>query len=164
MKHLEIENKYLLSHKKAVNFIKTLTNYSTKDIEQIYFAYSTKSTKRARKVDGKYILTIKKGDGKVRKEYEKEISRQKYKKLKKMRIGRTIKKTRYIFNLSGYTFELDIFKGSLKGLAYLEVEFDSIKQMKNFTLPKVLKKITKRDVSNDKRYTNAFLAIKSSKS
>ena len=158
MKHLEIENKYLLSHKKAVNFIKTLTNYSTKDIEQIYFAYSTKSTKRVRKVDGKYILTIKKGDGKVRKEYEKEICRQKYKKLKKKRIGRVIKKRRYIFELDSHTYELDIFKGSLKGLAYLEVEFDTVEKMQNFALPESLQKIVKKDVSNDRKYTNAFLA------
>ena len=159
MKHLEIENKYLLSHKKAVDFIKTLTNYSTKDIKQIYFAYSTKSTKRVRKVDDKYILTVKKGDGKVREEYKKEITKKRYKKFKKKKIGRVIKKRRYVFELDGYTYELDIFKGSLKGLAYLEVEFNSIEKMKNFTLPESLQKIVKKDVSGDRRYTNAFLAV-----
>ncbi len=159
MKHLEIENKYLLSHKKAVNFIKTLTNYNIKDMEQIYFSYSPKAIKRVRKVNNKYILTIKKGDGKVRKEYEKEISKNRYKKFKKKRLGRIIKKRRYIFELDKYIFELDNFKDSLKGLTYLEIEFNSIEKMNNFTLPESLQKIVKKDVSNDRRYTNAFLAI-----
>jgi len=43
-------------------------------------------------------------------------------------------------------------------LAYLEVEFDSVENMNNFTLPKMLQKIIKKDVSNDRKYTNAFLA------
>jgi len=97
MKHLEIENKYLLSYKKAVDFIKTLSDYSIKDIEQIYFSYSIKSTKRARKVDDKYILTIKKGDGKVREEYEKEITRKRYKKFKKKENRKSYKKKTICF-------------------------------------------------------------------
>ena len=159
MKHLEIENKYLLSYNKALEFIKSLSNYTVKNIEQIYFSYSPSSIKRVRKIDDKYILTIKKGNGKVREEFEKEISKEKYKKFKKKRIGRVIKKRRYVFELEGYIFELDIFKGDLKGLAYLEVEFESLDKMKDFSLPKNLQQIVKKDVSNDRRYTNAFLAI-----
>ncbi len=159
MKHLEIENKYLLSYKKAVDFIKRLGSCSIKDIEQIYFSYSPKSTKRVRRVNDKYILTVKKGDGKVREEYEKEITRKKYKKFKKKRIGRVIKKRRYVFGFDGLTYELDIFKGSLKGLAYLEVEFDNVDKMKDFVLPESLQRIVKKDVSSDRKYTNAFLAV-----
>ena len=160
MKHLEIENKYLLSYNKTLKFIKSLSNYKAHKIKQFYLSCTPKATKRVRKVDGKYILTVKKGSGKIRKEKEKEINKKRYKKLKKSKIGRTIKKIRYVFELEGHTYELDIFRGDLKGLAYLEIEFSDIRQMQNFTLPKILRKIVKKDVSNDKRYTNAFLAIK----
>jgi len=159
MKHLEIENKYLLSHKKALRFVKRLEYFSVQKIEQAYCQSSDDITKRVRKI-GKstYILTIKKGSGKVREEYEKYISRRRYKKLKKKRIGKVIKKKRYVFELDGYVFELDIFKGTLKGLAFLEVEFDSTKKLDSFVLPKPLKKMVIKDVSDDKRFTNASLA------
>jgi CHAD domain-containing protein/CYTH domain-containing protein len=159
MKHLEIENKYLLSYEKALDFINSLREYNVEKIEQAYFSYSPKSTKRVRKSNDKYILTIKKGSGRIREEFEKNISKKKYKKLIKKKIGRTIKKNRYIFELEGYKFELDIFKKSLKGLAFLEIEFKDEKEQKSFTPPNPLKEIIIKDVSEDRSYTNAFLAI-----
>ena len=158
MKHLEIENKYILSYNKALKFVKSLPSYKVYKIEQSYLSNEANKTKRVRKIDNKYILTIKKGEGKIKEEREKYISKKRYKKLKKRKIGHTIKKRRYVFELGRFTYELDIFRGSLKGLAYLEIEFKSAKQMKKFTLPKRVKKIVKKDVSGDKRYSNAFLA------
>lgn len=158
MKHLEIENKYILSYNKALKFVKSLPSYKVYKIEQSYLSNEANKTKRVRKIDNKYILTIKKGEGRIKEEREKYISKKRYKKLKKRKIGHTIKKRRYLFKLGSFTYELDIFRGSLKGLAYLEIEFKNAKQMKKFTLPKRVKKIVKKDVSGDKRYSNAFLA------
>lgn len=159
MKHLEIENKYLLSYEKALDFINSLSKYSVKKMEQAYFSYTPKSTKRVRKSDNRYILTVKKGSGRIREEFEKNISQKKYKKLKKKKIGKTIKKNRYIFDIDGHKYELDIFKGALKGLAFLEIEFKNEEELKSFTLPSPLKNIIIKDVSEDRSYTNAFLAV-----
>ncbi len=159
MKHLEIENKYLLSYEKAVNFINSIKNYKVDKIEQAYFAYTPKYTKRVRKLNNKYILTVKKGNGIIREESEKRINKKIYKKLIKRKIGKIIKKNRYRFELDRYRFELDIFKSNLKKLAFLEIEFQDKKELKNFILPDTLKNIIIKDVSEDMHYTNAFLAV-----
>ncbi len=164
MKNLEIENKYLLSHKKAIAFLKKLKSYETHKITQIYIKIFKGNVKRIRKIDDKYIQTVKKGNGKVRKEYEKYISKKKFNKLSHKKIGKTIKKTRYVFSLDGYNFkhkfELDIFKGRLKGLAYLEIEFDNEQDMQKFTLPWELENLVLKNVSSDINYTNSSLVLK----
>ena len=111
----------------------------------------------------KYIQTIKKGNGKVRKEFEKYISRKKYTKLSHKKIGKKIKKTRYAFSLDGYNFahkfELDMFRGRLKGLSYLEIEFNNEQDMQKFVLPQQLKELVLKNVSSDINYTNSSLAL-----
>ena len=167
MKNLEIENKYLLSHKKAIAFLKKLKNYEAHKITQIYIKIYKGNVKRIRKIDNKYIQTIKKGNGKVRKEFEKQISRKKFTKLSHKKIGKKIKKTRYVFSLDGYDFkhkfELDMFKGRLKGLSYLEIEFDNEQDMQKFVLPQLLKNLVLKNVSSDINYTNSSLVLQRKK-
>ncbi len=163
MKNLEIENKYLLSYEKAIAFLKNLNNYETHKIVQIYIKIFKNNIKRIRKIDDRYILTIKKGSGRVRKEFENDISKKKFDKLSRKKIGNKIKKTRYVFYMENHKFELDIFKGKLKGLAYLEIEFNNEQEMKNFILPKELKDIVLKDVSSDINYTNSSLVLKRKK-
>ena len=167
MKNLEIENKYLLSHKKAIAFLKKLKNYDTHKITQIYIEIFKNNVKRIRKIDDNYIQTIKKGNGKVRKEFEKHISKKKFTKLSHKKIGKKIKKIRYVFSINGYDFthkfELDIFKGRLKGLVYLEIEFNNEKDMQRFILPQQLKKLVLKNVSSDINYTNSSLALQRKK-
>ena len=115
----------------------------------------------------KYIQTIKKGNGKVRKEFEKYISRKKYTKLSHKKIGKKIKKTRYAFSLDGYNFahkfELDMFRGRLKGLSYLEIEFNNEQDMQKFVLPQQLKNLVLKNVSSDINYTNSSLVLQRKK-
>ncbi len=162
MKNLEIENKYLLSYEKAVKFIQSLQNYRRKKIIQSYIKYSKNSIKRVRKIGNKYLFTLKKGSGRIREEKEKFITKKRYKRLSKQKIGKKIKKIRYFFTIDNKNYELDIFKGKLKGLAFLEIEFKNEKDMKNFFLPDILVQIVVKDVSNDKKYTNSSLALSSS--
>ncbi len=162
MKNLEIENKYLLSYDKALTFLKSLQNYNTKKIVQSYIKYSKNSIKRVRKIGNKYILTFKKGNGRVRVEKEKFITKKRYKKLSKKKIGKKIKKIRYFFTIKDKNYELDIFKGKFKNLAFLEIEFKDEKEMKSFSLPNILSKIVIKDVSEDIKYTNSSLALLSS--
>lgn len=167
MKNVEIEKKYLLSHNEAVAFLKTLKKYDAHKITQIYIKIYKGNVRRIRKIDNKYIQTIKKGNGKVRKEFEKNISKKKFTKLSHKKIGKKIKKTRYVFSLNGYDFahkfELDMFRGRLKGLSYLEIEFNNEQDMQKFVLPPQLKNLVTKDVSSDINYTNSSLVLQRKK-
>lgn len=71
----------------------------------------------------------------------------------------TIEKTRFVFKWHDQVFELDLFKGHLKGLAILEIELpekDTTVELPPF-LP-VIKEVTK-----DKNFNNFSLADKSLK-
>jgi len=160
MKNIEIENKYLLSRKKAMHFIKGIEILKVKHIEQFYIKYGKNSIKRARKSDDEYILTVKRGSGRIREEIEKNISKKRYKKLSKKRIGYKIVKKRYIFKLEEKTYELDIFKKKFKNLSFLEIEFQNEEDLNSFTLPSTLKELVVKDVSEDKNYTNSSLALR----
>lgn len=95
----------------------------------------------------------------VHDEFEKEISKEEYKKhLKNIHPTKTeVEKTRFVFRYEGQLFELDVFKGALKGLAILEIELKDKKQKVN--LPTFLK--IKKEVTGDSKYSNFALAEKS---
>lgn len=94
----------------------------------------------------------------VHEETEREISKSEYEKyLKKANSDKSaVEKTRFVFKFNDQVFELDVFKGALKGLAVLEIELKD----KNETveLPHFLKIV--KEVTKDKRYTNFALADK----
>jgi len=94
----------------------------------------------------------------VHEETEREIDQKEYEKyLKKSNSDKVpVEKTRFVFKFNDQTFELDVFKGPLKGLAILEIELED----KNDTveLPPFLKVI--KEVTKDKRFTNFALADK----
>ncbi len=160
MKNIEIENKYLISKNRGKQFLKSLQKCQKKSIEQAYIKYTKNGIKRVRKIDDRYILTVKKGDGRIREEFEEDISEKRYKKLLKKRIGYLIKKDRYIFLLDGAKYELDIFKNRFKKLSFLEIEFEDKDKMLSFQLPKILQDLIIKDVSDNPNYTNATLALK----
>jgi CYTH domain-containing protein len=68
----------------------------------------------------------------------------------------TIEKTRFVFNYNDQTFELDVFKGPLKGLAILELELKDKNQ--KIELPPFLDII--KEVTEDKSFNNFSLADK----
>lgn len=94
----------------------------------------------------------------VHEETERDISKSEYEKyLKTANPSKSpVEKTRFVFEFQDQTFELDVFKGALKGLAILEIELED----KNDTveLPDFLEIV--KEVTNDKRYTNFALADK----
>lgn len=75
-------------------------------------------------------------------------------------VERYLEKTRYYINLEdNLVAELDIFKGSLEGLFFVEVEFSSAEEMLNFKKPDWFgEDITQEDFS-----ANSFLAGKTFK-
>lgn len=94
----------------------------------------------------------------VHKEKEHEITKAQYEKyLKKSHSDKVeVAKTRFVFKFDDQVFELDVFKGPLRGLAILEIELKNIQD--TVELPPFLKVI--KEVTKDKRYTNFSLADK----
>lgn len=94
----------------------------------------------------------------VHKEVEREISKKEYEKYLKDADPKKVevRKNRFVFKYNDQIFELDVFKGPLKGLAILEIELKS----KNETveLPPFLKVI--KEVTDNQKYSNYNLANK----
>ena len=87
----------------------------------------------------------------VHKEKEHEITKSQYEKsLKKCHPKKVeVQKTRFVFKYNDQTFELDVFKGPLKGLAILEIELRDIDD--TVELPPFLKVIKEMPIETRKR-------------
>lgn len=92
----------------------------------------------------------------VHKEKEHEITKDQYQKYLKFALPNKseVNKIRFVFKYNEQTFELDVFKGPLKGLAIMEIELDDIND--TVELPPYLKVI--KEVTKDKKYNNYELA------
>ena len=98
------------------------------------------------------------GDTGVHEETESEISDKEYQKaLKNANPNKcAVEKTRFVFKWHDQVFELDLFKGNLKGLAILEIELEN--KDDKVELPPFLKIV--KEVTKDKKFTNFSLADK----
>ena len=153
---MEIERKFLVNE-----IPQNLDSYKKFEIEQGYI--STKPTIRIRKINKKYVLTVKSkfavcksdGDPIINNELECEITEKEYEALKERIDGDLIQKFRYIIPLEQeLKAELDVFQGRLLGLVFAEVEFISVEEANNFNKPTWFG----RDVSDDRRYRNSEIA------
>lgn len=145
----EIERKFLVSF-----LPECLDCFCKHEIKQAYI--STSPTLRLRQQDDSYIFTFK-GRGEIKKtEFEYSLTKEEFDKLWEKVETKKIEKTRYLIPLeNNLTAELDIYHGELKGFMNVEVEFDSLEKAEKFKVPKWFGK----DVSTDKRYSNAQLSI-----
>ena len=143
----EIERKF------KVKEIPDLNKYEFKQIEQGYL--NTNPVIRVRKEDEKYYMTYK-GKGHIeREEYNLPLNKESYDHLIVKSDGKIITKKRYLIPYDKYTIELDIFENDYQGLIIAEVEFESMDEANAFTPPEWFGE----DVSKDKNYTNAHLAL-----
>lgn len=150
MQNVEIERKFLLDLEKVPYDFSKLPK---KVIEQGYIIDEI----RVRSVAGKdFVMTIKgeTGDAAVRNEVELNISKEAFSILMARDDVHKISKSRYIVDEGNNKFEIDVYEGKLKGLAFLEVEFNSKEEAEKFQVPSWIKK----EVTNDFRYRNSFLA------
>lgn len=94
----------------------------------------------------------------VHEETEHEITKSQYEKyLKQAHPDKVaVEKTRFVFKYRDQVFELDVFKGPLKGLVILEIELK--KKNQPVELPPFLKVV--KEVTKDKRFNNFSLADK----
>ena len=104
-----------------------------------------------------FILTVKRGAGLVREEWETDISQQEYENLA-TRIypgTRMIEKRRYHIELQDCRIaELHVHGGHLAGFNYVEVEFSTVEQAKSFVPPDWFG----REVTEDARFSYGTLA------
>lgn len=150
---MEIERKWLVD---IENIPYDLSKYEHFDIEQSYLMF--KPTIRIRRICNKdeYILTIKSSskDKLSRQEYEISIDQKLYIELLDKKKGLSIVKTRYRIPVDNLIYEIDIFKNEYEGLVYLEIEFESIDEAKQYQEPEWIKK----EVTYLKGYSNSSLA------
>ena len=123
--------------------------------EQYRQAYLSKDgdTVRARVAGNKAYLTIKgKAQGISRPEFEYEIPVADAEAMFDLAISAVVSKTRYRQTVGGKLWEIDVFHGDNEGLVIAEIELES--ETEPFEKPVWVTK----EVSFDKRYTNAALA------
>jgi adenylate cyclase len=146
----EIERKFLVKELPP-----NLKNYKSKPIEQGYVAVKRDGTQvRLRKAGTRQTLTLKRGRGRKRQEWEVDLIPEQFDELWPATEGRRLRKTRYDVPYGDYTIEIDIYAGRNKGLIVAEVEFDDEKQCEKFEPPDWFG----REVSEKWRYSNVRLA------
>ena len=107
--------------------------------------------------DSHFQLTVKRGAGLVREEWETEISRQEFESLSERLCPGTcmIEKRRYKIPLAdGLVAELHVHAGHLTGFNYVEVEFSDVEGAKKFVPPTWFG----REVTDDVRFSYGTLA------
>ena len=160
MANIEIEKKFLLQPIRVECFLKINSiKYEALEIEQFYIERDG-TIGRIRKINDKYFLTLKKGDGLVREEYESEIEQSVFKNIltKENPVG-ALKKTRYKAQVDGYEYEIDEYKENLEGLVVLEVEFETEREANDFKISDIFKPYLIKDVTGDDRFLNETIAI-----
>jgi CHAD domain-containing protein/CYTH domain-containing protein len=153
----EIEKKYLLRD----SILSLIDEYGLKKhkITQFYTTITPFKSVRYRQMDDRYFKTIKHGTGASREEKEVEISEKKFQKNLEHRIKEPIRKNRYLFDYEGKEYSIDVFKKGLKDLYILEIEFPSMKEFKQFKLPKIFKTHVIKDVSFNEAYKNKNMVL-----
>lgn len=161
MSGLEIERKLLV---RLVGDPAAEAGARTLELEQAYLRDTGSGTRRIRRTIehgvARFHLNAKRelASG-VREEYEEEIDAPRYAALAAERDPErhAITKTRYAVPLDGLVWEIDVFAAALAGLVLAEVEHATVEELhQKLTPPACL--VIVRDVTDDRRYTNAALA------
>lgn len=143
----EIERKFLIDVKDW-NFEGTPVK-----MKQAYLAVDHGKVIRVRMAGNRAMLTIKGNlHGISRDEFEYEIPFDDAVQLIELREGAVIEKTRYLLDLNGKTWEIDVFEGENAGLVVAEIELES--EMEAFEKPEWIGD----EVSTDVRYYNFSLS------
>ncbi|WP_353662908.1 CHAD domain-containing protein [Hydrogenimonas sp. SS33] len=159
MNGFEIERRFWLYPCSMKRFLReNAIAYDACPIIQFYLVAETGRVERYRQKCTHYIRTIKKGQGLVREEQEEEIGREAFEEALKRNRGGIIRKVRRRFVLEGRTYELDSFKGPLKGLNILEIEFDNEEEAKGLRLPAPLSDLVIAEVTNEPAFSNGALS------
>ncbi|HEX3578507.1 MAG TPA: adenylate cyclase [Thermoanaerobaculia bacterium] len=113
---------------------------------------------RVRKAGERCFLTIKRGAGEVRDEWESKIPAWAFDAVWPSTKGCRLRKQRYSIREKRRTIEVDVYEGKLAGLIVLETEFVSVRSAKRFTLPDWA--AGAHEVTGDPEFSNQSLARK----
>ena len=159
MKEFEIERKFLLRPCSPKRFLHSAgLEYRKYFMQQYYLPEQEEGYVRYRRRDKKFFKTIKSGEGMVREESEYPVSKEEFDSHLENHVGKIIKKERFVFDYEGLTYELDRFGGALKGLCYLEIEFDDEMTAEAFGLPEIFSRLVIAEVTDDRRFNNASIS------
>ena len=146
----EIERKYLVKNDnwKKCSLLKKV------NLKQGYISKSIQHQIRVRVMDDEATLTIKgPKKGLTRDEFEYNIPAKDGVELLKMSVTPVISKTRYyVRDDIQQVWEVDVYKGTNRGLVVAEIELESEKQI--IMKPAWIGK----EVTHDRRYTNTYVA------
>lgn len=114
--------------------------------------------RRTQYPDGRVIChwTIKRGEGLVREEEERDISEEEFRRAWPRVGGRCLRKTRYRVDVGSHTWEIDAFENLALVLA--EVELTGVDDTPD--VPDWLRTHLVRDVTDEKDYRNYELALR----
>ena len=146
----EIERKYLVDMTK-LNLEQAVKKQR---MQQGYLLNEEGRNVRVRISGGKASLTIKgKAEGIRRLEFEYEIPVEDAQGMLGLTDGSLIEKTRYLFEVGGKIWEVDVFEGNNVGLVVAEIELEDEEEA--FELPEWVGE----EVTDDPRYLNAQLLL-----
>jgi adenylate cyclase len=148
---MEVERKLLVGEPPP------LDGWDAKRLEQGYLAITDDAEVRIRRADGDDgRLTVKSSPGLSRVEEELPLAPGAFERLWPLTEGRRLVKVRHTReDAPGVVFELDLYEGSLAGLAVLEVEFADEAAARAWTPPPW----AGREVTGEKAYANQSLAL-----
>jgi adenylate cyclase len=147
----EIERKLLVDELPA-----DLGDWDAKRLEQGYIAVNDAAEVRIRRADGADArLTVKSAPGLSRVEEELALDGDAFERLWPLTEGRRLVKVRHTLAEGDVVFELDVYEGSLSGLAVLEVEFADEAAARAWNPPPW----AGREVTGEKAYANQSLAL-----
>ncbi len=149
---MEVERKWVLADVPAEAMAQ-----SGEPIDQGYLAIAEDGDEvRVRRRGQRCSLTVKRGSGLVREEFEVELTVAQYDALWPGTEGRRVQKTRRVLDAGGgLAIELDEYAGALTGLLIAEVEFPDAAIAAQFEAPLWFE----RDVTDDPGYRNQQLAL-----
>ena len=127
----EIEKKFAVRELPA-----GIEQYPSYEIEQGYLAVDPNGTHiRLRRSDEELCLTVKKGKGASRKEFNIPVDSDVFEELWQLTAGKRLRKTRYDVPYGALTIEIDIYHGRNEGITVAEVEFPDAQTCDQFIPP-----------------------------
>jgi CYTH domain-containing protein len=146
---LEIERKFLVDHEKWNKADKPAGIH----YRQGYLLSNERETVRVRISDKEGFLNLKSKISQMsRNEYEYKIPLNDGIEILEAFTKHGTEKTRYNISVAGKTWEVDVFLGDNQGLIVAEIELES--ENEKFVMPDWVT----REVTDDRRYTNASLS------
>jgi len=164
MAHTEIERKFLLKECDIATVLQfAKSKYKKTDIIQAYLEVDEGYSKRIRKEDDTYTLTIKEGsDTLQRSEHEEVIDVHRFEELLQHSIG-IIEKTRYTLETKEFKEVcIDVFISPVNYMV-AEIEYENLNDAKTLPIPQWLEALSEKEVTKEKKYLNSNIALKHQK-